>query len=236
MTDDAPVAMVVATFYKFTPLRDLRGLRQDLLAYGGTRDLKGSVLLAPEGLNGYVSGEPQTVQAFIDYLQGTPQIGPLEIKTTETGAHAFGRFKVRVKREIVTIGLSTDPTARVGRYVEADEWNRLLADPEVLVVDVRNRYEIAEGTFPGAVDPRTDSFRQFPEWVERELDPLRHRRVAMFCTGGIRCEKATSYLLSRGFEDVVHLHGGIVRYLQTVEPEESRWEGRCYVFDESGSI
>lgn len=228
--------MVVATFYKFTPIPSPADLRERALAFGAGLDLRGSLLVAPEGINGYVSGEPEAARAFVRFLAEQAEIGELEHKETPSEGHAFGRFKVRLKREIVTIGIPTDPRGRVGRYVEADEWNRLLDDPETTVIDVRNRYEIREGTFPGAIDPGTDAFREFPEFVAQNLDPKRTRRVATFCTGGIRCEKATSYLLSLGFEDVIHLRGGILRYLQTAGEDENRWQGRCYVFDERGSV
>jgi UPF0176 protein len=195
------------------------------------------VLLAHEGINGTLAGTAVAIDELVDALSGGSLFGRrldnLELKFSSAAAMPFGRLKIRLKKEIVTLGdAETDPTRRVGIYVDPADWNDLIAAPETLLIDTRNAFEVAMGTFDGAVDPGIKSFGQFREFAARHLDPVKHRRIAMFCTGGIRCEKASSYLLSRGFAEVYHLKGGILKYLEGVPETQSRWHGECFVFDE----
>jgi UPF0176 protein len=227
----------VAAFYQFAALPDFRQLREPLRAICIEQKLKGSVLLAHEGINGTLAGSTEAIGALVDELRDGALFGGrldhLELKFSHAAAMPFQRLKIRLKKEIVTLGDSTaDPTRQVGTYVEPADWNALIATPDTLVIDTRNAFEVAMGTFPGAVDPGLKSFGQFKEFAARHLDPARHRKVAMFCTGGIRCEKASAYLLSRGFAEVYHLKGGILKYLEGVPETESRWRGECFVFDE----
>jgi UPF0176 protein len=227
----------VAAFYQFAALPDFRALREPLRALGTGLELKGSVLLAHEGINGTIAGTVDGIDAFIAELRHGPLFGGrldnLELKFSEAVQMPFQRLKVRLKKEIVTLGDTTvDPTRRVGTYVDAADWNALIACPDTLLLDTRNAFEVAMGTFEGAVDPQIASFGQFKEFAARHLDPARHRRIAMFCTGGIRCEKASAYLLAHGFAEVYHLKGGILRYLEDMPEQDSRWRGECFVFDE----
>lgn len=223
---------VVAALYKFVGLPDCRELQLRLLDFCRARDIKGTLLLAEEGINGTIAGTRAGIDAVLGYLKADPRLADLEHKESYTDEPPFLRMKVKLKREIVTLGVpNVDPGSWVGHYVEPGDWNALISDPEVLLVDTRNDYECSIGTFKGAVNPQTESFREFPEYVRDNLDPKRHKKIAMFCTGGIRCEKATSYLLNQGFEQVYHLKGGILKYLETVPKEESLWEGECFVFD-----
>jgi UPF0176 protein len=227
----------VAAFYQFAALPDFRELREPLRALCAALELKGSVLLAHEGINGTIAGSDEGIAAFVEALQHGPLFGGrldrLELKYSAADAMPFQRMKVRLKREIVTLGAAgVDPTTQVGTYVDAAEWNDLIADPETLVLDTRNAFEVAMGTFEGAVDPGIRSFGEFRRFTAEKLDPAKHRRIAMFCTGGIRCEKASAYLLARGFTEVFHLKGGILKYLEGVPESESRWRGECFVFDE----
>lgn len=226
--------MTITAFYKFTRLPDYCDLRAPLQQVCEENRVKGTILLAEEGINGTVSGPDEGVAVLIAYLRSDERLGDLETKVAEApeDQKTFYRMKVRLKKEIVTLGVEgIDPTERVGTYVDPKEWNALIDDPEVLLIDTRNDYEVEVGTFSGAVDPKTTSFREFPEYVEKNLDPKVHRKVAMFCTGGIRCEKASAYMLEQGFEEVYHLKGGILKYLEEVPEEESSWQGECYVFD-----
>jgi UPF0176 protein len=227
----------VAALYQFIPLPDFRDLREPLRRICAALDLKGTLLLAQEGINGTVAGRADAVDSFIRELREGPLFGGrldnLELKLSTAAEMPFRRMKVRLKREIVTLGSpETDPTARVGTYVSAQDWNTLLAQPDIVLIDTRNAFEVAMGTFDGAVDPGIASFSEFRDFVADRLDPQRHKRVAMFCTGGIRCEKASSYMLAKGFEEVYHLKGGILKYLEEVPEAESRWRGGCFVFDE----
>jgi UPF0176 protein len=225
--------MFCSAFYKFVEIADPAGLRPSLLAACNAREIKGSILLAQEGINGTISGEAEKLADFFTWLRQDPRFSDLETKESPSNGHAFRRMKVRLKREIVTLGVpEANPAKAVGIYVAAKDWNELISSPDVILVDTRNKYEFKIGTFKGAIDPKTRSFRQFPDFVRENLDPERHTRVATFCTGGIRCEKATSYLLQQGFKEVYHLEGGILKYLETVPEEESLWEGECFVFDE----
>ena len=238
------MSLRVAAFYRFAALveADLPALRARLLAAGNAGEVKGTVLLASEGVNGTVSGPEAGVEALLELLQQADTgLASLEVKRHSTEVQAFHRLKVRIKREIVTIGRpEVDPTAAVGAYLDPQDWNALIASPDTLVIDTRNAYEVAVGTFAGALDPGTASFRDFPAWVERDLRPLvearRPKALALFCTGGIRCEKATAHLIQVGFEGVHHLKGGILRYLEAVDPAESRWQGECFVFDQRVAV
>ena len=226
----------VAAFYQFVRLPDFRELREPLRASCAGLGLKGSVLLAQEGINGTLAGEPKAIDALVEALQG-PMFGGrldnLELKFSQAAAMPFARLKIRLKKEIVTLGdTAVDPTRQVGTYVEPSDWNALITAPDTLVIDTRNEFEVAMGTFEGAVDPGIGSFGQFKDFAARHLDPAKHRKIAMFCTGGIRCEKASAYLLAQGFSEVYHLKGGILRYLEGVPQEQSRWRGECFVFDE----
>jgi UPF0176 protein len=231
------MAYRVAAFYQFAALPDFRALREPLRALCAALGLKGSVLLAHEGINGTIAGSDDGIAAFVEALQHGDLFGGrldhLELKFSTADAMPFQRLKVRLKKEIVTLGdAGVDPTRRVGTYVDATNWNALISDPDTLVLDTRNAFEVAMGNFEGAIDPGIRSFGEFKDFTAQKLDPAKHRRIAMFCTGGIRCEKASAYLLARGFAEVFHLKGGILKYLEGVPESESRWRGECFVFDE----
>ena len=228
-------------FYGFTAMEGLPALQQELKALAEQGSVRGTILLAEEGVNGTISGPDAGVTAVLDRLRQLPGLGGLEAKFSRAEQQTFHRLKVRLKREIVTMGCPTvKPAEQVGTYVPPKEWNALIADPDTLVVDTRNRYEVEVGSFAGAIDPGTESFREFPAWVEQTLRPLveetQPKAIAMFCTGGIRCEKSTAYLLQQGFENVHHLQGGILRYLEEIPEERSSWQGECYVFDQRVSV
>jgi UPF0176 protein len=227
----------VAAFYQFAALPDFRALREPLYAICSACGVKGSVLLAAEGINGTLAGPEEGTAALLDELRHGALFGGrlnnLELKFSRAAVMPFGRLKVRLKKEIVTLGdTSADPTRQVGIYIEPSEWNALIGAPDTLLIDTRNAFEVAMGTFEGALDPKIASFGQFKDFAARHLDPRTHRRIAMFCTGGIRCEKASAHLLARGFEQVYHLKGGILKYLENVPEADSRWRGECFVFDE----
>jgi len=222
----------VAALYQFVPLPDFRALREPLLALCNRYKIKGTLLLAAEGINGTIAGDAlDSLIADMRELFGG-RLDGMEIKHSSAAAMPFRRMKVRLKKEIVTLGVAIDPVARVGTYVEPAQWNALIADADTLVIDTRNAFEVAIGTFEGALDPKLSRFSKFRDFVRERLDPERHKRIAMFCTGGIRCEKASSYLLANGFAEVFHLKGGILKYLEQVAEAESRWKGACFVFDE----
>jgi UPF0176 protein len=227
----------VVAFYQFASFPDFRELREPLRAICADLKLRGSVLLAHEGINGTLAGSADAIAALVEQLRRGDLFGGrldnLALKFSAASAMPFQRLKIRLKKEIVTLGdASADPTRQVGIYVDPADWNDLIAAPDTLVIDTRNAFEVAMGTFAGAIDPGLKSFGQFKEFAARHLDPVTHRRVAMFCTGGIRCEKASAYLLSRGFAEVYHLKGGILKYLEGVPETESRWRGECFVFDD----
>lgn len=228
---------VVAAFYKFVPLPDAARLRAPLFEVCASHGVIGTILLAPEGINATVAGSRDAIDSMLKFLLRDARFGQLEYKESSAARQPFGRLKVRLKQEIVTLGVpGIDPNRAVGEYVDARDWNTLIADPGTVVVDTRNRYETEMGMFERAIDPRTASFRQFPGFVHRTLDPRRHTRVAMYCTGGIRCEKATTYMLDNGFKEVYHLRGGILRYLEDVPREQGLWKGECFVFDERVAV
>jgi UPF0176 protein len=235
------VSVQVAAFYGFTAMAELPPLQLELRALAEAGGVRGTILLAEEGVNGTISGPAPGVQAVLARLRQLPGLAGLEAKFSEAPQQAFHRLKVRIKREIVTMGCPTvKPAEQVGTYVPPQQWDSLIRDPDVLVVDTRNAYEVAVGTFAGAIDPGTESFREFPAWVEQELRPLVEQRqpkaIAMFCTGGIRCEKSTAYLLQQGFDNVHHLQGGILRYLEEMPEQGSSWQGECFVFDQRVSV
>jgi UPF0176 protein len=235
------VSVQVAAFYGFTAMAELPPLLLELRALAEAGAVRGTILLAEEGVNGTISGPAPGVQAVLARLRQLPGLAGLEAKFSEATQQAFYRLKVRIKREIVTMGCPTvKPAEQVGTYVPPQQWDALIRDPDVLVVDTRNAYEVAVGTFAGAIDPGTESFREFPAWVEQELRPLVEQRqpkaIAMFCTGGIRCEKSTAYLLQQGFDNVHHLQGGILRYLEEMPEQGSSWQGECFVFDQRVSV
>ena len=225
-------ATQVVALYRFVRLDDYESMREPLLNFCLDRHIRGTLLLAHEGINGTVAGSDSAIDELLNYLRADDRLADLDCKFSSHEERPFLRMKVKLKREIVTMGQENiDPNVCVGRYASPQEWNALIDDPDVLVIDTRNEYEVEIGTFAGAVNPHTNSFREFPDWVEQNLDPKKHKKVAMFCTGGIRCEKSTSLLLSRGFEDVWHLKGGILNYLEQTPEEDTRWEGECFVFD-----
>jgi UPF0176 protein len=236
-TSPANPDFCVAALYRFCRLERFEELRAPLAAFCCGRGIKGTLLLASEGINGTVAGSEQAISELIGWLEAMPELAGLEVKYSVAAEMPFHRMKVRLKREIVTMGVEgIDPLHEAGAYVAPADWNALIADPETIVIDTRNDYEVSIGTFQGAVDPQTKSFREFPQWVARHRDQLEGRKVAMFCTGGIRCEKATAYVKSLGLEQVFHLKGGILKYLEEVPAEESLWQGECFVFDERVSV
>lgn len=229
--------MLVAAFYKFVSLPDYVELRAPLLALCQEQEIRGTILLAQEGINGTIAGSRPAIAQVLDYLRSDSRFADLNVKESETESRMFDRLKIKLKKEIVTLGIpEVDPTQKVGTYVKPQEWNAVISDPETIVIDVRNRFEVSVGSFEGAIDPETASFRQFPDYVRSQLDPTQHQKVAMFCTGGIRCEKASAYLLSQGFKQVYHLEGGILKYLEEVPSEESLWRGECFVFDQRVAV
>jgi UPF0176 protein len=228
---------LVAALYRFAAVADPPALKHELAAFCCGRGIKGTLILSGEGINGTVAGGRVAIEALLAHLKTLPGFDGLDVKFSQAAEMPFHRMKVRLKAEIVTMGVpGIDPRASAGTYIEAKDWNALIADPDTVVVDTRNDYEVALGTFAGAVDPQTASFREFPAWVEAHREELAGRKVAMFCTGGIRCEKATAYMRSLGFADVYHLKGGILRYLEEVPAEKSLWQGECFVFDERVAV
>lgn len=228
---------ICAALYKFVELNDFETLRQPLYDVMAKHHVKGTLLLAREGINGTICGTRDAIDSVLAWLRNDSRFADLEHKESFSEAQAFYRTKVKLKREIVTMGVDwIDPKNVVGTYVKPSNWNALIQDPEVLLIDTRNDYEYAVGTFRGAVNPKTESFRDFPEYVQQHLDKTKHKKVAMFCTGGIRCEKSTAYLKELGFDEVYHLQGGILKYLEEVPAEESTWEGECFVFDQRVTV
>lgn len=228
---------VIAALYKFVSLPDYQELREPLLQHCVEAGVKGTLLLANEGINGTIAGTRAGIDSVLAWLKADPRLQDLSHKESLDAEMPFYRMKVKLKKEIVTMGVEgIDPRQVVGTYVAPKDWNQLISDPEVVVVDTRNDYEYELGSFKGALNPNTRSFREFPQYVAENLDPARHKKVAMFCTGGIRCEKSTAYLKEQGFEEVYHLHGGILQYLEDVPEEESLWQGECYVFDNRVSV
>lgn len=233
----AQPSIVIAALYQFARLDDCATLRDALEQVCESHGLKGTLLLAPEGINGTVAGSRAGIDGVLAWLRSDARLARLEHKESLHEEQPFYRMKVRLKKEIVTLGVpGIDPNVQVGQYVAPKDWNALIQDPDVVVVDTRNHYEFEVGTFQGALDPETTTFREFPDYVDGHLNPEQHKKVAMFCTGGIRCEKATALMLSRGFKEVFHLQGGILKYLEEVPASESLWEGECFVFDERVTV
>ena len=232
MSESESSGVVVAALYKFVSLEDYKALREPLLDICLRAGTRGTLLLAREGINGTIAGTREAIDTVLDYLHSDRRMEGLEHKESFDDHMPFYRMKVKLKKEIVTMGVEAiDPNEVVGTYVEPRDWNALVNDPEVVLIDTRNDYEYGIGSFRGALDPKTTTFREFPAYVRQNLDPARHKKVAMFCTGGIRCEKASAFMLKEGFEEVYHLQGGILKYLEEVPENDSTWEGECFVFD-----
>ena len=229
--------LLTAAFYKFVELPDYAAIREPLLALCNARAVKGTILLAAEGINGTIAGAAPAVHAVLGWLRADPRLTDLQHKESGAAVAPFYRMKVRLKAEIVTLGVpGLNPSRSAGQYVKPEHWNALLEDPELVLIDARNDYEVAIGSFAGAINPHTRSFSELPAWLEQHAALAVKPKVAMFCTGGIRCEKSTALLRARGFEQVYHLEGGILKYLETVPQEQSRWQGECFVFDERVAV
>jgi len=228
----------VAALYHFTRLSDFEALKAPLLDLCNMYEIRGTILLAREGINGTVAGTDQAIAELMAFLRADPRLAELEHKESRAADMPFYRMKVRLKKEIVTMGVAgVDPNDIVGTYVDPEDWNALISDPDVILIDTRNDYEVEIGTFEGAVNPDTETFREFPDWVAAHEDQLRaKKKVAMFCTGGIRCEKASSFMRQQGYDEVFHLKGGILKYLETVKEENSLWNGDCFVFDQRVAV
>ena len=228
---------VVTALYKFVRLENFEQLQKPLLKTMEDNEVRGTLLLALEGINGTIAGSEAGVNTVLNWLKSDERLSQLSFKNSYTQTPPFKRSKVKLKKEIVTMGVEgIDPLQVVGTYVKPKDWNALISDPEVLVVDTRNDYEIEIGTFENALDPNTKTFREFPQYVAENLDPQKHKKVAMYCTGGIRCEKSTAYMKEQGFEEVYHLEGGILKYLEEVPQEETMWQGECFVFDDRVAV
>ncbi|MDB9516534.1 rhodanese-related sulfurtransferase [Roseofilum reptotaenium CS-1145] len=231
------MSLVVATFYHFFSFADYAEWRSPLHSLCEEHGIKGTILLASEGINATIAGSRSAVDTLLTYLRSDPRLWDLTHKESTAPDYPFDRLKVRLKQEIVTLGQpDVNPNEQVGTYVSPQEWNQLIGDPEVTLIDTRNDYEVQIGSFRGAQNPHTHSFRNFPDYVKTHLDPQKHPKVAMFCTGGIRCEKATAFMLKQGFQEVYHLQGGILKYLEEVPELDSLWEGECFVFDQRIAI
>ena len=230
-------AQIVCALYKFVQLENVESLKKPLRDLMFEHSVTGTLLLAKEGINGTIAGSREGVDMVLSWLRSEAGIGELEVKESLSERPPFKRTKVKLKREIVTMGISDiDPNLTVGTYINPEDWNELLDDPEVLLVDTRNQYEFEVGTFDNALNPGTETFREFPEFVNKHLSPKKNKKVAMFCTGGIRCEKSTALLKKMGFDEVYHLKGGILNYLKTVPEEQSKWQGECFVFDDRVTV
>ena len=232
---------LTTAMYHFADLPHFEKLREPLLQFCVGHQIKGTLLLADEGINGTVAGSENSIHEFLHFLKNDAifegNFKNLSHKESWSDKHPFYRMKVKLKKEIVTLGvLGVSPTKMVGTYVKPQDWNAIISDPDVILIDTRNDYEYAIGSFKNAINPKTNTFREFPEYVKTHFDPKKHKKVAMFCTGGIRCEKASSYMMSEGFDEVYHLEGGILKYLEEVDPEKSLWQGECFVFDQRVAI
>ena len=234
--DPASTPVRVTALYRFARFADPAALRGPLEQVCRANGVRGTLLLATEGINGTIAGSSGAIDAVLAHVHALPGCDRLEVKDAVAGTMPFHRLKIRVKAEIVTMGIAVDPLADAGTYVAPADWNALIDDPDTVVIDTRNEYEVKVGSFAGAVDPGTASFRDFPAWFAEHRAAIAGKRVAMFCTGGIRCEKATAYLKGQGVGDVFHLEGGILRYLETMPAADSRWEGECFVFDERVAV
>lgn len=229
--------IVVCALYKFVNLPDYQQLRKPLFELMDSKQIKGTLLLAREGINGTVAGTRTSIDTLLNWLRQNPSLAEIDTKESYTDKPPFNRAKVKLKKEIVTMGVKgIDPKRVVGTYIAPKDWNRIISDPDVVLIDTRNDYEYQVGTFKNAINPKTESFREFPLYVKEHLDPEKHKKVAMFCTGGIRCEKSTAFLKEQGFEEVYHLKGGILKYLEEVPVQETLWQGECFVFDERVTV
>ncbi len=238
---DSTLPVRVVALYRFTPFEDCEAIRGPLAKLCCSLGIKGILLLAHEGINGTIAGSDEAMDKVLEHIRALPGCADLEIKESRAAELPFLRMKVRVKKEIVTMGVpGVDPRAIVGTYVDPAEWNDLISDPDTILIDTRNDYEVAVGTFQGAIDPQIATFREFPDWFRAKRDELaaqgRKPKVAMFCTGGIRCEKSTAFAKAEGVEDVFHLKGGILKYLETIPEDKSLWEGECFVFDQRVTV
>lgn len=229
--------IVVCALYKFVTLEDYQALRQPLHNVMAANDVRGTLLLAREGINGTIAGSRIAIDSVLGWLRNDPRLADIEYKKSFTDTLPFNRTKVKLKKEIVTMGVEgIDPKRIVGTYINPQDWNKLISEPDVILVDTRNDYEFKVGTFKNAINPKTESFRKFPSFVKENLDPEKHKKIAMFCTGGIRCEKSTAFLKQQGFDEVYHLKGGILKYLEEVPAQETLWQGECFVFDERVTV
>ena len=229
--------LTVCALYKFTRLDDFEEIQDPLKLFLDSLNIRGTLLLAREGVNGTIAGDNDSIMKSLDYLQKDKRLVGLEYKFSYSEKPPFKRLKVKLKKEIVTLGVSNiDPTFSSGTYVKPADWNELINDPDVVLIDTRNNYEFEIGSFKGSINPNTETFRQFPAYTKNNLEKYRDKKIAMFCTGGIRCEKSTAYLKSKGFENVFHLQGGILKYLEEVKEDESLWEGECFVFDDRVAV
>ncbi|MBC6429220.1 MAG: rhodanese-related sulfurtransferase [Cellvibrionales bacterium] len=232
-----PPRYLVCALYKFTPLADPAAMRGPLLATLRQNHVRGTLILAPEGINGTLAGPPKHLEQVLAQLNADPRLAPIDCQRAWCETPPFNRARVKLRREIVTMGIANiDPQQATGTHIDPADWNALLADPDLTLIDTRNHYEVAIGSFKGAINPRTKNFRDFPAFVAAHLDPRKHRKIAMFCTGGIRCEKSTAYLKQQGFPTVHQLRGGILNYLARVPAKESKWQGECFVFDERVAV
>ena len=229
--------LTICALYKFTRLDDFEEIQDPLKIFLDSLNIRGTLLLAKEGVNGTIAGDNDSIMKSLNYLQKDKRLVGLEYKFSYSEKPPFKRFKVKLKKEIVTLGVSDiDPTHSSGTYVKPADWNELINDPDVVLIDTRNNYEFEIGSFNGSINPNTETFREFPAYTKNNLEKYRDKKIAMFCTGGIRCEKSTAYLKSKGFENVFHLQGGILKYLEEVKEDESLWEGECFVFDDRVAV
>jgi len=235
--DSARAPITVCALYKFVTLTDFQERQPVMLDKLNELEIRGTLLLANEGLNGTISGPNANIDKFLDWLKSDPRLADIDTKLSYHQEMPFHRTKVKLKNEIVTMGVDNiDPNRVVGTYVEPEDWNALISDPDTVLIDTRNEYEVGIGSFENAVNPHTETFREFPDYVDNNLDPQKHKKVAMFCTGGIRCEKASAFMKERGFEEVYHLKGGILNYLEKVDEKQTLWDGECFVFDERVAV
>lgn len=228
--------IVIIAFYKFVSFPDCEKFQPNLKQEMIDHEIKGTVLVTPEGINGTISGSRESIDHIKEYLCADDRFANMEFKESYWDHQPFDRAKVKHKKQLISLGYDVDPNKKVGTYIPPKEWNDLINDPDVIVIDTRNDYETHLGTFENAIDPKIKNFMEFPKYVEENLDPNKHKKVAMFCTGGIRCEKASSYMLEKGFENVFHLKGGILKYFEEIDESESEWKGTCYVFDQRVSV
>jgi UPF0176 protein len=232
---------LTSTFYHFVELNDYQDLQPSIQKFCDEQMLKGTILLANEGINGTLSGDEEAIRAFHKYIKANPLFNKkftgLAHKESWASNNPFYRMKVRLKKEIVALGVpGVSPIKKVGQYVKPSDWNQLISDPDTIVIDTRNGYEVDIGSFKGSINPNTETFREFPQYIDKKINPNKDKKIAMFCTGGIRCEKATSLMLEKGFNNVYHLKGGILKYLEEIPKEESLWEGECFVFDQRVAV